>query len=61
MIELFPKEEFDYELRESPKFAKIVFPVIDKGRKDKEHWPEIREKLTTIASKIYYKIQESGL
>jgi hypothetical protein len=60
-IELFPEDEFEYELRESPKFANIVFPVMDKGKKDKEHWPEIREKLTGKASVIYYKLQESDV
>lgn len=60
-IELFPKEEIEYELRESPKFANIVFPVMDKGKKDKEHWPVIREKLTKIGTEIYDKIKESNI
>ena len=61
VIELFQKEEFEYELRESPKFTNIVFPVMDKGKKDVEHWPEIRQKLTGLGAKIYYKIQESNV
>jgi hypothetical protein len=61
VLELIPKEEYEYELRESPKFANILFPVLDKGKKDKEHWPEIREKLTKLGAEIYNKIKESDL
>ena len=61
VMELFPKDEYEYELRESPKFANILFPVLDKGKKDKEHWPEIREKLTKLGAEIYNKIRESDL
>jgi hypothetical protein len=61
VIDLFPKEEFEYELRESPKFANIVFPVMNKGKKDVECWPEIRRKLTELGEKIYYKIQEASV
>ena len=59
IMELFQKPEHDYELQESAKFASIVFPVLDKGRKDREHWPEIREKLTAMGTDIYNNINES--
>ena len=58
VIELFPETEYTYELRESPKFANIRFPVLDKGKKDHDHWPEIREKLTTLGEDVYNKIKE---
>ena len=61
VMELFPKEEFEYELRESPKFANVVFPVMDKGKKDKEHWSMIREKLTRLGTEIYNRIKESDI
>ncbi len=61
VAELFPKEEYEYELRESPKFANILFPVLNKGKKDKEDWPEIREKLTQLGTKIYNRIKESDI
>lgn len=61
VIELFPKEEIEYELRESLKYAYIVFPVMDKGKKDKEHWSEMREKLTKTGTEIYDKIKESDI
>ena len=60
VAELFPESEYTYELRESPKFAHILFPVLDKGRKDREHWPEIRQKLTARGEIIYDTIKESG-
>ena len=59
VIELFPEPEYTYELGESPKFAKVLFPVLDKGRKDPDHWPEIREKLTALGESIYNRIKES--
>lgn len=56
---LFPATDYKYELCESSKYAGIRFPVVDKGRKDREHWPEMREKLTAFGSKIYERIKES--
>jgi len=59
VLELFPGTEYTYELRESPKFASIIFPVLDKGKKDHDHWPDIREKLTKFGEDVYNKIKES--
>lgn len=59
IMELFPESEYDYEYRESSKFASVVFPVIDKGRKDRDDWPEIQEKLVSMGTDIYNKINES--
>ncbi len=61
VMELFPKDKYEYELRESPKFANILFPVLDRGKKDKEQWSEIREKLTKLGAEIYNKIKESDI
>ena len=61
VVELFPATEYTYELHESPKFANIVFPVLDKGRKDHEHWPEIRDKLATLGEDVYNRIKESDV
>lgn len=58
-VELFPEAEYSYELHESPKFAKVIFPVLEKGKKDTEDWPEIREKLTGMGEDIYNKIKDS--
>lgn len=59
VIELFTKNEYEYELLEAPKSARIKFPVLGKGKKDCEHWPEIRENLTKLVADIYNKIKES--
>jgi len=60
VVELFPETEFTYELQESKKYAHIRFPVLEKGKKDEEHWPEIREKLATKGEIIYDKIKLSN-
>lgn len=61
VIELFPETEYEYEKSESPKFAKVVFPALNKGKKDKGHWPEIREKLTDLGGEIFNKIKNSDV
>ena len=58
---LFPKPDYDYEYTESKKFASVIFSVINKGKKDPEHWPEIRQKLVDKGTDIYNKINESDL
>ncbi len=59
VIELFPETEYTYELRVSLKLANIIFLVLDKGKKDHDHWPEIRENLTALGEDVYNKIKES--
>lgn len=59
IAKLFPKTKYKYEVRESPKFATIEFPVLDKGKKDRKDWPEMREKLTKLGTDIYNTIRES--
>lgn len=61
VAKLFPKSKYKYEVRESPKFATIEFPVLDKGKKDREDWPEMQEELTRLGTDIYNKIKESDL
>jgi hypothetical protein len=61
VIELFPETEYTYELHESAKCHWIRFPALDKGRKDREHWPEIREKLTSVGADIYNRIKDSDV
>ena len=61
VMKLFPVSEYDYEYKESPKETKIKFPVLNKGKNDQDDWDEIREKLVTMGTDIYNKIDESGL
>ena len=61
VMELFPETDYAYDLRESPKFANIVFPVLEKGKKDRDSWDEIRAKLTSLGEDIYSKIKDSDV
>jgi len=61
IMALFPKSEYDFRCKETSTFARVVFPILDKGRKDQDHWNEIREKLVTMGTDIYNKINESEL
>ncbi len=61
IMQLFPESDYTWEYSDSPKEAKVNFPVIEKGRDDREDWDEIREKLVNMGTDIYNKINESGL
>ena len=61
VMPLFPKSEYTYVYRDSPRETKVQFPVLDKGKNDREDWDEIREKLIAMGTDIYNKIDESGL
>ena len=62
IMTLFSKSEYSYEYRESSEFASVVFPVLnDKGKKDRDDWPEIREELVSMGTDIYNRINESDI
>ena len=61
IMRLFPESEYNYEHRESSEFASVVFPVLDKGKKDREDLPEIREELVSMGTDIYNRINESDI
>ena len=61
IIKLFPESNYFRELKDSPKETKIKFPVLNKGKNDRDDWDEIREKLVTMGTEIYNIIDESGL
>lgn len=50
-----------YEFRQSSKFANILFPIMKKGKEDREYWMEIREKLVAKGTEIYNRIMDSNL
>ena len=56
---LFPKSDYDYENTDNSTEIRVKFPVLDKGKKDRDDWPEIREKLVSMGIDIYNKINES--
>lgn len=59
--ELFRESNYEYKDRNTATFATLMFPVLDKGRKDQDAWPEMRKKLVTMGTDIYNKINESDL
>ena len=61
VMTLFPESDYNYEYRNSAQYALVVFPVLDKGKNDRNDWPEIREKLVTTGTDIYNQINESDL
>ena len=61
IIGLFPESDYHYEYNDSPKQIRVQFSVLNKGRNDQDDWDEIREKLVTMGTDIYNKINESEL
>ena len=60
-VKLFPAADPPLELHESEKFTSVRFPVLDKGVKDRDNWPEIREKLTKLGADIYNTLSNSDV
>lgn len=60
-MELFPESQYNYEFTGTRKTAEVVFPVLDKGRGNREDWDEVREKLVAKGTDIYNKIYESDV
>ena len=61
IMTLFPKSYYIWEDKDSPKETKVIFPVLDKGKNDRDDWDEIRQKLVDMGTDIYNKINESNL
>jgi len=61
IMEQFPESECVYEYKDTERITTVIFPVLDKGKNDSEDWDEIREKLVSMGTDIYNKIDESGL
>ncbi len=36
----------------------MKFPVLDKGKNDRDDWDEIREKLVDMGTRVYNRIAE---
>lgn len=61
IMTLFPKPDYVFDYDDSPKEVKVIFPVLEKGKNDREDWDEIRQKLVSMGTDIYNKIDESDL
>ena len=57
IVALFQESEYDYQCKETP--VSVIFSVLDKGKKDRDDWPEIRERLVNMGTDIYNRIDES--
>ena len=58
---LFKDSKYECEEENTKYYATLRFPVLDKGKNDRDDWDEIREKLVEMGTDIYNKINESGL
>ncbi len=61
IVRLFPKPPCDYHVREARKSVSVIFPVLEKGKEDREDWDEVRDKLGTKGTDIYNKIKDSDV
>lgn len=56
--ELFQEVDYDCKDKDTPKYATLIFPVLDKGKNDRDDWDEIREKLVTMGTDIYNALRQ---
>ena len=56
---LFRESGYTCEVKETSKYASIIFHVLDKGKLDRDDWSEIREKLVGMGTDTYNRINES--
>ncbi len=61
IMELFPESEYDYEYKDTSSQTTVIFPILDKGKNDRDDWDEIRKELVDLGTDIFNKINESGL
>jgi hypothetical protein len=60
-VKLLSALKCDQKIHDTPKMALVRFAVLDKGIKDRDCWPEIREKLTKLGTDIYNRIKDSDV
>ncbi len=61
VVGLFSKSDYKYENTDTSTEIRVKFPVLDKGKNDRDDWDEIREKLVSVGTDIYNKLNESDL
>ena len=59
IMALFPESDYDYEYKDTSTYTTVIFPVLDKGKNDRDDWDEIRKKLVDMGTDIFNKINES--
>ena len=61
IMTLFSQSDYGYEYKDTPRITTVIFPLLEKGKNDREDWDEIRQELVTKGTDIYNKINESDL
>ncbi len=61
IMALFPESDYNYKYKDTSRDKTVIFPVLNKGEKDRDHWYEMRKKLVEMGTDIYNKINESDL
>lgn len=59
VVEILSDLEYESFTNESPKYAQINYPVMNRGMKDGKHWDEIRSKLLQIGTDIFNKLKNA--
>ena len=61
IMALFSKSDYEYENTDTSTETRVKFPVIAKGKNNRDDWDEIRQELVAMGTDIYNKINESNL
>ncbi len=61
LMTLFQKSDYQCVYKDTERIITVIFPVLNKGKNDRDDWDEIREKLVNMGTDIYNKISESDL
>ena len=60
-MELFSESDYDYEDADTSTETRVKFPVLNKGKNNRDDWPEIREKLVNMGTDVFNRINESNM
>ena len=61
IMALFPESDYNYKYKDTSLNKTVIFPVLNKGEKNRDYWYEMRKKLVEMGTDIYNKINESDL
>ena len=61
VMALFSQSDYGCKNTDTSTDTRVKFPVLNKGKNDRDDWDEIREKLVARGTTIYNKINESNL
>lgn len=58
---LFRDSEYEYEEKNTQVYATLIFPVLDKGKNDRDDWDEIRKKISQYGNRYLQYNQQIWL